>query len=182
MLTDDDMDREVSKRMLHAVKPNHLGMGFGTDVNSVRGVNNFPIYNDPRGVQSRAEPTMEPLLFNKNPRGDKYTIAEPKHTPAPTKAIHGLYSFSDDRSVSTQPKRRTGYYEPGCLQRVYGLPSHDLRIENFAAEEAGVVGITDIQMRDKQWRKDAQADAKVAGVADDDIFADPRMEAIINGG
>ena len=181
--TNDLLDNKVTRRNIASVKPNKLNLGF-VDVNNIKGINTFPIYNDKSGLGgSRDPPRFDSTLFSSNP-SENYTIKNIHHEKPPLKEIKTLYDFDAGMKVHKLPT--TNHYS-GIMQKMYGLPSKTINIENIAFKMAGVEGITEKQFQKKQWRAGASDgdggggdDGGGSGSMDvDDILNDPRMQSVI---
>ena len=148
MLVNDRLDKKVFDRTTSIPARNHLGIHFGVDDNAVKGVSHFPVFADGTGIHSKARPSAEEFIYTK-PWGKKYNVGEPKHTHKPPN-VDNLYDFDTDLP---SPHARGDSTLHGLGNRLYGLPDLNIDIENFAAEEAGVVGITDKEMMRNNWRE-----------------------------
>ena len=188
-LTNDLLDNKVTRKNIASIKPNKLNFGF-VDVNNIKGINTFPIYNDPSGIRSHARPKFDSLLFSSHP-SDNYTIKNIHHEKPPLDEIKTLYDFDARMKVHKLPT--TNHY-CGIMQKMYGLPSKTINIENDAFKMAGIDGISEKQFQKKQWRAEGRGgggggdggddgDGGGSGAMDvDDIMNDPRMQHVVGSG
>ena len=145
----DKLDKQVFQRAMSMTKPNDLGIHYGIDFNTVKGVNDFPVYSDNKSIHFSAHPSAEEFMYTK-PVGSKYTVGRPAHHAPPS--VDSLYDFSVGKEVSRSVSHDA---HKGICNSLYGLPDVTLNFENFAAREAGVVGITDKQMMRNNWKRES---------------------------
>lgn len=153
MLVNDKLDKQVFQRAMSEIKPNGLGIHYGVDDNKIKGVNHFPVFSDYSGVHLLTNPSAEEFIYTK-PVGNKYTVGIPSHHVPPS--LHSLYDFDADKKVPPPGTRDSRLR--GIGNSLYGLPDLTINLKNYAAEEAGVVGITSTQMMRKNWQNDQLPD------------------------
>ena len=151
MLVNDKLDKQVFQRALSEVKPNDLGIHYGVDDNKIKGVSHFPVFSDYSGIHISAKPTAEEFMYTK-PVGNQYTVGKPSHHAPPS--VHSLYDFNADGKMHAHASPHANYR--GIGNSLYGLPDLTINIDNYAAREAGVVGITNKQMMRNNWQKEEQ--------------------------
>ena len=176
MLTNDKLDNYVVRKNLSSIKPNKLNIGFGVDPNHIKGVNHFPIYNDPSGLGSRAHPKVDSTLFSSNP-SKSLTIKNIHHVKPPLEAIKTLYDYDAGMTIHDQPNDNK--YK-GLMNKMYGLPDKTMNFENFAAEQADMVGITNKQFQKKQWRAEGGEENDNDEMNVDDIMNNHRMQEVMS--
>ena len=151
MLVNDKLDKQVFQRALSEVKPNSLGIHYGVDDNKIKGVSSFPVFSDYSGIHIYAHPSAEEFIYTKQV-GNQYTVGKPAHHAPPS--VHSLYDFDADSKMHHCATPHS--HLRGIGNSLYGLPDLTINIENTAAREAGVVGITNKQMMKMNWQKEEQ--------------------------
>ena len=164
--TNDLLDNKVTREKLSLIKPSKLNLGF-VDVHNIKGIKDFPIYNDKSGLGgSRDPPKVDSLLFSSHPP-ENYTIKKIHHEKPPLEEIQTLYNFDAGMKVHKLPTTRNEF--SGMLNKLYGIPFKTIHIENNAYKMAGLDGITEKQFQKKQWR----AEGRGGGDGGDDEDEDP---------
>ena len=148
MLVNDRLDKQVYSRAMAIVKPNDLGIKYGLDNNKIKGVNNFPIFSDKRGIHCPAHPSAEEFIYTKSV-GNKYTVGKTVHYAPPV--VKSLYDFNADGKEphSSTPESHLR----GIGNSLYGLPDLTINIDNYGAKEAGVVGMNAKEAIRMNWKE-----------------------------
>ena len=169
MLVNDRLDKQVYSRAMAIVKPNDLGIKYGLDNNKIKGVNNFPIFSDKRGIHCPAHPSAEEFIYTKSV-GNKYSVGKTIHRAPPS--VDSLYDFDADGKVAhgTTPQSHLR----GIGNSLYGLPDLTINIDNYGAKEAGVVGMTEKEAIRKNW-KENPSDGNLPSDFDEIINSDHKQ-------
>jgi hypothetical protein len=139
-------DNEVLRRQLSKTTPNKLNIGFGLDVNKIKGVNNFPIYYETDGFKSNVRANVDSIMFTNN--SNKYEVPKLKHT---TIGIIRPDLFSD-RMDSSHARHTNTRVAPGKISSFYGLPlDKTIVLENPTAQAQGKM--TENKFKINQLRK-----------------------------
>jgi hypothetical protein len=142
-------DNEVLRRQLSKTTPNKLNIGFGLDVNKIKGVNNFPIYYETDGFKSNARANVDSIMFTKIP--NKYEVPKLKHT---TVGIIRPDLFSD-RMESSHARHTNTRVAPGKMSCFYGIPpDKTIVLENPTAQAQGKM--TENEFKINQLRKEVR--------------------------
>ena len=191
-LTNDDYMKEiVSKRLAgKSSKFDYYGV-------SNSRLSTFPIYNKSANLSSSKHTNID-YDASKATHSNSTEFVTPKtnHRGAPN--IHGLYNFNIDigtygsskTSLCSTSEKGGACGEPlvpadigrHYMNEVCGIPFNDIKIENFAAEGAGVVGITDKQLRDKNWRAEGALSSAASSSPAAAFMSSPAVAAIVSGG
>lgn len=148
MLVNDRLDKQVYSRAMAIVKPNDLGIKYGLDNNKIKGVNDFPIFSNNRGIHCQAHPSAEEFIYTKCV-GNKYTVGKTVHYTPPV--VDSLYDFNAD---GKEPHSSTPQsHLRGIGNSLYGLPDLTINIDNYGAKEAGVVGMNEKEAIRKNWKE-----------------------------
>lgn len=175
MLEDSIFTNRVTKEQLSKKFPNKVNIGFGLDANKIKGVDNFPIYNEAVEFNSNARSNIDTYMFTSRQR--KYDVVVPKHTSS-VGEIQPYYYNKHKDSLSTESNI---WMEPGKMSSLYGLPpDKDIIIENPTAQAMNLMGgqMTEEKMMNHIARKEVSS---TASGSSSDFFNDPRLISIIEG-
>ena len=187
--TNDLLDNKVTRTNLSLIKPSKINLGF-IDVHNIKGIHDFPIYNDKSGLGgSRAPPRVDSTLFSSHP-SENYKIKNIHHEKPPLEEIKTLYNFDAKMKI---PSMHTRNEFSGMFNKLYGIPFNTIHIENDAFKMAGIDGITEKQFQKKRWRAEGRGgdgddgdggdgDGGSGAMDVDDIMNDPRMQHVVGSG
>ena len=106
MLSNDALDKQVIEKRLTAIKPNKMNIGYGMDINKIKGINKFPICNNPHGLGIKSHLKTDKTLFTNENVSNSYEIKQAKHKAVPMDSIRDLYHYDADLTIH-QPKSQS---------------------------------------------------------------------------
>lgn len=166
MLTNNELDNMILHNQLNKEYPHRVNIQYGLDINKVKGINNFPVYNESKEFISHAKPNTDSFMFHSN--DNKYNVGKATH-----QSIDNIEPYYYNKN-SKSSKLCYGESNKGLMSRLYGLPpDRNIILENPTAQAMNFMGgqITEKKIMVHNWGKNEV----------DSFMNDPRVSSIVNG-
>ena len=177
MLEDSEFTNRVLRAELSKKFPNKVDIKHGLDVNKIKCVNNFPVYNETDGFKSNARPNVDSFMFTS--RQSKYDVPASKHTSV---GQIQPYFYNKQYQGASRYSESNVRMKAGAMSSLYGMPpDRDIILENPTAQAMNLMGgqMTEEKLRNHNFRVEGSNDSsEIPG----EFFSDPRVVAIIEGG